>query len=678
MRIFNRIAASLGIKQRLLILVLLAVAPLTALIVWDTADDRRAAIDQAGAATLQSARTAALRQSGALAEAITLTENLRSIPTITVEGGDACRAQLARLEATHPRLDTIGVLRIDSVIVCHTLLNSPKSVPLQEMLKEVLRDGAPDVYVSHYLHGPVTGRPVIFVARPLLSPTGAKAGIVYVSIDLAAFSELTDQIVGQDERVMTVIEPDTGIVLARSAASGLQLGGVFPEEGLVRAMRASPNGGHIVGSLHGAREIFGFAPLPGAESSGAMVAVGVPRSVVLGSVNRQSLVNFGLALTAIAFAFCTAWALGNVSQVRPTKQLAEVAKRIGKGDLTARTALEPWQAPEFRRLGDTLDQMAQRLQQTSQEFKASEARYKLLAENTADLVTHIDSAGRRTYASPASQALLGYAPQELIGGDPLDLAHPHDRPQLATMLETLQVGAESPALQYRARRKDGTYVWVELTGRALGENLGLMLSLRDSTRRKSAEDRLEEANRNLRMLASTDGLTGLANRRSFDKALARELARCARDGLPVALLLVDVDHFKSYNDSYGHQEGDECLKRLSHLLRGMARRPGDVAARYGGEEFAIILPNTSAEGGHWFAENLRTSVEALNIPHCRSSYGIVTVSIGLVCEIPIDGGDSAMLQHADAALYAAKASGRNRAEAYSGSTPDIAALRYGA
>ena len=111
MRIFNRIAASLGIKQRLLILVLLAVAPLVALIVWDAADDRRATIEQAGVAALQSARMAALRQSGILSEAITLTESMRSIPTITVAGGDRCRAQLDRLEAMYPSVDTIGVLQ---------------------------------------------------------------------------------------------------------------------------------------------------------------------------------------------------------------------------------------------------------------------------------------------------------------------------------------------------------------------------------------------------------------------------------------------------------------------------------------------------------------------------------------------------------------------------------------
>jgi diguanylate cyclase (GGDEF)-like protein/PAS domain S-box-containing protein len=678
MNIFTRIASSLGIKQRLLILVLLAVAPLVALIVWNAADDRRAAIEQAAVATQQSARMAALRQSAVLSEAITTTESMRSIPTISIEGGDHCRAQLDRLEAMHPSFNTIGVLSPDGVIVCHTLLDEPKKVSLPGILDAVLRDDAPDVYVSHFLHGPVTGHPVIFVARPLLTPWGSKIGVVYISIDLNAFSELADQISGQNSRTLMMIEPDTGIVLASSASGGLKLGSVFPDDGLVEAMRAQPNGGHVEVSLNGARTIFGFAPLPGAETSGAMVAVGTPRHDVLASVNQQTLLNFGLALAAIALAVCSAWLLGYYGQVRPAKQLADVAERIGEGNLDARATLETWQAPEFRRLAVTLDEMAERLQLTNQAFKASEARYKLLAENTADLVTHIDSGGVRTYASPASLAILGYTPQELTGGDPLGLAHPQDRPQLGMMLEALQLGAEASALQYRARRKDGTYVWVEVTGRALGGDLGVMVSLRDISRRKTAEDRLEEANRNLHMLASTDGLTGLANRRSFDKALTRELARCARDGLPLALLLVDVDHFKSYNDSYGHQEGDECLKRLSHLLRGMARRPGDVAARYGGEEFAVVLPNTSAEGGQHFAESLRAAVEALNIPHCRSSHGVVTVSIGLACELPIAGSEAAMLQNADAALYSAKENGRNRAVVFNGSTMAMSARLYGA
>lgn len=677
MSIFTRIASSLGIKQRLLILVLLAVAPLVALIAWNAAEDRRDTVIQAGVAAQQSARIAALRQAGVLNEAATLTESMRSIPTVTVDGGPACREQLSRMEKKHPSLNNFGVLRADGVIICHSLLTEPKKAVFPRVLEEALREGAPDIYVSHSLRGPVSGRPEIIVARPLRSAAGTKTGVVYVSIGLDAFSELADKISGQDNRILMVVEPDTGIVLARSATSGLRLGAIFPDAALLQAMRDHPGGGFVLGTFAGADEIFGFAPLPGAETSGAMVVVGAPRDDVLAAENRQSLGSFAFALAAVALAVCTAWLLGYLSQVRPASQLAKTAERIGEGDLSARAALEPWQAPEFRRLADTLDEMAERLQLTKEAYKASEARYRLLAENTADLVTHVDSSGVRTYASPACEAMLGYSPQELIGGDPIELAHPHDRPQLAMMLEALQLGSAFPALQYRVRRRDGTYLWVEVTGRALGDNRGVMLSLRDVSRRKSAEDRLEEANRNLLMLASTDGLTGLANRRSFDKALKRELARCARDGLPLALVLVDVDHFKRYNDTYGHQEGDECLKRLSHLLRSMARRPGDVAARYGGEEFAVILPNTSADGALHFAEGLRTAVQQLNLPHCRSSYGIVTVSIGVACEAPASGPDSTVLQNADAALYSAKAGGRNRAEVFTQSTPDMT-QRYGA
>ena len=122
------------------------------------------------------------------------------------------------------------------------------------------------------------------------------------------------------------------------------------------------------------------------------------------------------------------------------------------------------------------------------------------------------------------------------------------------MLDKLQRGEEATAVQYRARRRDGSNLWIETNGRSLGAGKGVMLSIRDVTRRKLAEDRLEEANRNLLTLASTDGLTGLDNRRSFDRALAREQARCAREGLPLSLLLMDVDHFKNFNDTFGHQD----------------------------------------------------------------------------------------------------------------------------
>lgn len=175
--------------------------------------------------------------------------------------------------------------------------------------------------------------------------------------------------------------------------------------------------------------------------------------------------------------------------------------------------------------------------------------------------------------------------------------------------------------------------------------------------------KLDEANRELTRLSSFDGLTGIPNRRSFDTTLLREWRRCARVGAPVSLLVVDVDCFKQFNDAYGHQVGDECLKAVARALAGNSRRPADLVARYGGEEFAAVLPDTSEEGAAIVAEAMRESVEALGITHRYSSAGsIVTISIGVATTIPDrcdDVGFVALISRADKALYRAKGDGRN-------------------
>lgn len=172
---------------------------------------------------------------------------------------------------------------------------------------------------------------------------------------------------------------------------------------------------------------------------------------------------------------------------------------------------------------------------------------------------------------------------------------------------------------------------------------------------------LEEANRKLEELSNTDGLTGLSNRRRFDAVLASESARAKRTGLPLALIMLDVDHFKKYNDRYGHQAGDDCLQSVATMLKAQARRAGDLAARYGGEEFAIILADTDVGTAQSIAEKVRKTIEAIEIPHELSSFGKVTVSIGLTLIVPGSGLDAAgLLRTADEALYRAKHDGRNR------------------
>lgn len=173
---------------------------------------------------------------------------------------------------------------------------------------------------------------------------------------------------------------------------------------------------------------------------------------------------------------------------------------------------------------------------------------------------------------------------------------------------------------------------------------------------------LEESNLRLQYLTAIDGLTQIANRRSLDVNLATEWQRALRKREPLGLIMIDVDHFKLFNDTYGHQAGDECLREVAGALKDFARRPGDLAARYGGEEFVLVLTNATTQQASIIAERLRDRIVELAIPHQSSSHGSVTASFGVASLTPSSQhkGPEALLLAADQALYRAKESGRNR------------------
>ena len=165
----------------------------------------------------------------------------------------------------------------------------------------------------------------------------------------------------------------------------------------------------------------------------------------------------------------------------------------------------------------------------------------------------------------------------------------------------------------------------------------------------------------LQQLLSTDALTGIPNRRRFDSALAREWRRCARARAPISLLMIDIDHFKAYNDHCGHQQGDECLRRVARLLVDGIGRPGDLVARYGGEEFVCLLPEVGQAGARAVATRLIASLHRAAIPHPASSLGSrLTVSIGVATAVDLSGAETALFGLADKLLYTAKNAGRNQ------------------
>ena len=277
----------------------------------------------------------------------------------------------------------------------------------------------------------------------------------------------------------------------------------------------------------------------------------------------------------------------------------------------------------------------------------------------------VDRQGVLVNVNHALAQLLGGQSEHLVG---LPLGLPQlDLPQCLAELEHGQ-----PLADREFDWHERTYLLKIGAVRDIdAEILGMTLAFSDITEQRLMREalaqsnaQLAEANARLQALASEDFLTGLPNRRRFDEALLQEKARARREGRPLSLLMVDVDHFKVFNDHYGHQAGDECLRRIAMLLGQSLQRPGDQVCRYGGEEFAVILPDTDAHGARSVARYLCHQVFDAHLEHVASPLGRVTLSIGSASHDPDGGDDSiavgALLRVADLALYRAKQAGRNR------------------
>jgi diguanylate cyclase (GGDEF)-like protein/PAS domain S-box-containing protein len=295
-------------------------------------------------------------------------------------------------------------------------------------------------------------------------------------------------------------------------------------------------------------------------------------------------------------------------------------------------------------------------------LKASEADFRLLAEQSGDMVMRIGLDERILYVSPSCSRVLGWDPDQITGTPALAGVNAEDLPRVRQIVAALKLGETDEArIIYRNRHREKREIWVETAlrvTRASGSSEvdGVVAISRDMTQHKDLQDTLVAR-------AASDGLTGLANRRHFDERLRDEWTRAKRDGMPLSLLMIDVDHFKKFNDQYGHQAGDACLRSLAQVLAREAWRPTDLAARYGGEEFALLLPGTDAEGCELVGKRVRGALQELGIPHAvNPPSNLVTVSLGGATDLAggIAADCASLVEAADRALYAAKDGGRDR------------------
>lgn len=520
-----------SIRARLIILASLAIAPLIVDRVLDVAKDRAERIEAAH----QQARELAVRGVHEQDELLATTRAflqvvVHSYPTFS-GSREACNAFLSKLGAGLPWARGISVVDRAGIVVCSS---NPGSIGLdisdRPHFHEVMRTG--EFVISDYLSGRRLTGPNIFALLPQLADDGAIENIAASVMDVNWISRLGATVTERSGAVMLMVDK-AGTLISRHPHPEIWVGRSFKDHPLVSAMFARSAGSVIENGIDSVRRIYGFVQLPGTD---VRLAVGLDEREVLQRVNNAMWVSYGHLAAISAIVLIGIWFGGERLFVKPLRDLAGIAARVGRGERLVRAQEAAW-AAEFAPLTTALDDMA---------------------------------------------------------------------------------------------------------GQIAERERGLL----------SANDRLEQ-------LARVDPLTKLANRRAFDWRLRAEWELGAALSHPVSLLMIDVDHFKHFNDHYGHVAGDECLQAVGSALASTVRARTGICARYGGEEFAILLPRVSLENAVEIAERVRKAVEACHIAHHDSATGQVTVSIGIASFVPTVGDARQLVSAADAALYAAKHDGRN-------------------
>lgn len=696
-----------GLRHRLVALLLLAALPALALAVYTHVEQRRHAAQEARGSALRLARIAARAHEQRVGEAQRLLRAMAALPELRPPTASGCGARLALLLREFPDLVDVGVASASGDVVC-SAGPMPESVNVSDRpwFDRAVRTRA--FALGDHEVDPTSGQARLVAGLPLPYPGGGTQAVLFAAMDLAwlgRFGDLAELPPGW----VLALSDDRGTILARHPEPWRWVGQRLPEASVMSgALAAGGEGTAEVAGTDGVVRLIGFVPIPGrAGSQPAWMSVVVPRAAAFAAADRALGRNLGALVIVTALVLVAAWIGSEWLVLRRVRALTDVTERLAGGDLAARAEVSG--RDEISTLARALNAMAGRL--GSLVLAEREARLalagrvdQLVAERTqeVELLRRLGELLQACASPDEAYTVMGQLCGQLFrAAEGAVLVIPASRDGLETVARWGRVVARgrdrigldecwalrrgrvyrvdhagaSPPCPHRDEAALPASLCIPLA--AQGETLGLFtIAVRPDApdegfgeaRARLAVTVAEQfalALANLRLRATLHGqsirdpLTGLFNRRYMEETLDREVSRAEREGGSLAVVLLDIDRFKAFNDTFGHEAGDAVLAALGALLRG-ALRGGDVACRYGGEEFVLILPGASLADAQRRAEEIREAIRTLPVFQGGRALGPIRCSMG-VAGFPEHGTPGAvLLRAADAALYRAKREGRDQ------------------